>query len=277
MSAPSSRVGLDVSLSLEGPLASLRESKLWVALAVTSLSAFANLQLGLTGQLPALSVVFFSTLLIYNLDRYIDLTRPARSSVSVRPAAMCAVSMVFLAFSLALCNFRTVLLVAPGALVCALYAVPITRRGFRLKAIPGTKSVFVGAAVSTAVVAVPLCSAEAGLTQSVLGVWLLLFAVAVLNATLLDVFDTPQDRLAGLPTLPMLLGRSSCLRLVACVTLLLGGLATLITPSTSLAAAVTGAALVGLLWLFPKITRRATLEFCLDGALLLPLIAECCR
>jgi 4-hydroxybenzoate polyprenyltransferase len=181
---------------------------------------------------------------------------------------------VGLGAALSLCPPGAIVLVVAGALLCSLYAVPITRGGFRLKAVPGSKSLFVGSAVSIAVVVVPLyCSAESAETDA-LGVWVFLFVLCTANATAFDVFDFAHDRRARLSTLPVLMGRQATLRATGWAMLASALAATLLEPRLFLPATVSTIGVLCLLRLLPRIRRRSTLELTLDGALLLPLLAQ---
>jgi hypothetical protein len=192
---------------LEGLSSFVVDSQLWVAAAVTSLAAYTVRELGIARPEHALSGVFFSTLFIYNLDRSLDLAKGGDAARSHRARWLAGGAIACLAITLTRGPLLPALVVLGGGALCSLYAVPLGKRRFRLKDVPGTKSLFVGSSVAAAVIVVPLAHAESfRLAPGAL--WLFVFVVTLttLNATLFDVRDLGQDRAGGLRSLPVLLG-----------------------------------------------------------------------
>ena len=247
-------------------------SHCWVALAVTSLASFSAHVLEYQPSLAALGVVFFSTLLIYNLDTAIDLLSArgelqARQTRATRLAWLALVTVLGL---LATMRWATSALVIGGAAVCCLYAVPLGPRRFRMKALPGAKSLVVGSAVAIAVVCVPLI--EHGSAWSPL-VWATLACVGtatIVNATLFDVRDLEQDRARGLSTLPVLLGLRAT-RILLCVgaTACFGALAKL-EPLLRQTAWLMLTALVPLVLSLGPRSPKSAYSWLVDGALFVP-------
>lgn len=250
----------------------LVRSHCWVALAVTSLASFSAHELEFQPSLAALGVVFFSTLLIYNLDTAIDLlaVRDELQARQTRATRLAWLSLAGVLGLLATMRWATSALVMGGAAVCCLYAVPLGPRGFRMKALPGAKSIVVGSAVAIAVVCVPLI--EHGIAWTPLA-WSTLACVGTLtivNATLFDVRDLEQDRARGLSTLPVLLGLKAT-RILLCVgaTACFGAVAKLEPLLRQTAWLMLGALLPLILSLGPR-SPKSAYSWLVDGALFIP-------
>ncbi len=252
---------------------------LWVAGAVTSLASFAAHELEYTPSLAALGVVFFSTLLIYNLDTAIDLAplggaSGARQQRALRLSGLGLVAVLGLLTTL---HWATSALVVGGAAVCCSYAVPLGARGFRMKALPGAKSVVVGSAVAIAVVFVPLVE-HGGPWSEHGGPWsercwstlALLGTLTLTNATLFDVRDLEPDRARGLRTLPVILGlRATRVVLGLGATAALGALATFEPRLRQVAWLLLAALLPLITWLGPR-SPKGAYAWLVDGALFIP-------
>lgn len=251
---------------------------LWVASAVTTLALFACRRLDCEPSLGALAIVFFATLLIYNLDTTLDLRGASTSSFAgddlsrqqSRAAKLTFGSLIGLVAVLATTNWLTVALVVSGAGVCCLYAVPLGPRRFTMKALPGAKSLVVGGAVAIAVVTVPVAEQGLGWGRDT---WITLGFIATLttvNATLFDVRDLEHDGRRGLRTLPVVLGLGWTRALLATVLLVNLVLLSSYDPTLHLPA------WTGLAVFLPLIARlgprspRAAYAWLVDGALLLP-------
>lgn len=245
---------------------------LWVAGAVTSLASFAAHELEYPPSLAALAVVFFSTLLIYNLDTAIDLRPPPAASGArqVRATRLIWLALAAVLGLLTTMHWATSALVVGGAAVCCLYAVPLGPRGFRMKALPGAKSVVVGSAVAIAVVFVPLIEHGGAWPERCWPTLALLGTLTLVNATLFDVRDLEQDRARGLRTLPVILGlKTTRLVLGVGATASLSVLATL-EPRLRQPAWLLLAALLPLIaWLGPR-SPKSAYTWLVDGALFIP-------
>lgn len=278
--------------------------RVWVALCVTALAAFC---LGFTGPgyLPALStrsdalgVIFLSTLLVYNLDGAADARRAGlgrtRVALHLTVSAATALGLVVL---LAQLPWQCRLFVGGGALLCGAYALPLPLPGSAhcLKELPHLKGPFVGAAVGTAVVWVPLLCEPAPISW---GLALLTSAVLALyctaNALLFDIPDVREDRRNKTPTLVVMRGITATRR--TCVVLCVTGLAFLSfaltlhsslfgTPFAGVGAqesrlgsfiglSVLGLSLLGAALSVREETKVGTMAVWVDGALLVPLIFQ---
>lgn len=245
---------------------------LWVAAAVTSLASFAAHELEFQPSLASLGVVFFSTLLIYNLDTAIDLTSPHGAA---RPGQTRATRLLWLSLAavvglLTTMHWSTSALVVGGAAVCCLYAVPLGRGGFRVKALPGAKSLVVGGAVAIAVVLVPLV--EHGVawppqTWATLG---FLGTLTFVNATLFDVRDLDQDRVRGVRTLPVILGpKATRVVLGVGATASFSALAT-VEPRLRQSAWLMLATLLPMILALSPRSPKSTYAWLVDGSLFIP-------
>lgn len=254
---------------------------LWVAAAVTSLAGFAAHQLEYTPSLAALGVVCFSTLLIYNLDTAIDL-KSARSVRSVRSAwgefearqkralSLALFALVAVLALLTTLHWTTATLVAAGAAVCCLYAVPLGSRGYRMKALPGAKSFVVGSAVAIAVVFVPLVERGGAWPAQCWPTLALIATLTLVNATLFDVRDLEHDRAFGVRTLPVILGQKTTRFVLGLsATASLGALATLEPRLRQSAWLLLGTLLPLIAWLSPR-SPKSAYAWLVDGALFLP-------
>lgn len=248
----------------------------WVAAGVTSLASFAAQQLEFEPSLAALGVVFFCTLLIYNLDTAIDLT-PRRGEASARQTRATRLTALALAAVIGLLttlHWTTCALVVGGAAVCCLYAVPLGRRKLRMKALPGAKSLVVGSAVATAVVLVPLVEHGPAWTAAVGSTLAFLGTLTIVNATLFDVRDLEQDRARELRTLPVILGPKATRFLLGIgATASVGALAALEPRLRQPAGLVLAALLPLILWLNPR-SPKSAYALLVDGALFIPWLSS---
>lgn len=279
--------------------------RLWVATCVTGLSLFSIQALGVAQEgtaTTALAVIFFATLALYNLDGGLDAPKaPARSprgspERGVAPANAAArdrrrrLHLAFTGFSgcvlLVLASRlspRALLLTSGGALICSVYAVPLTRtrrssdRGFRLKALPFLKAPFVGCAVGTATVWVPLWAGDGRVQLSrALALTCALSFYCTANALLCDVPDIDEDERTGVPTLPLRWGlagtRWTSRALITAGVLISAVFAGQGTPSShSIGLFCLGAGLLTFTELIDFRTPRRTVAVWVDGALLLPV------
>lgn len=243
---------------------------LWVACAVTSLALFAGHMLAFEPNLAALGIVFFSTLLIYNLDTALDSSRSEDVLRHVRAVRLTWLALAGVLGLVATTHWSTAALVGAGAGVSCLYAVPLGSRGFRMKALPGAKSLVVGGAVATAVVCVPLVERGAPWTSLTWSTLALLATLTIVNATLFDVRDVEQDAARGLRTLPIVLGLKTTRALLGVGAT--GALTTLalLEPRLSRAAWLVLAALVPLIVMLGPRSPRSAYAWLVDGALFLP-------
>ena len=243
---------------------------LWVACAVTSLALFAGHVLAFEPSLAALGVVFFSTLLIYNLDTALDLRQSDDGLRHLRAVRLTWLGLGGVLGLLATTHWSTAALVLAGAGVSCLYAVPLGSRGFRMKALPGAKSLVVGSAVAIAVVCVPLVEQGAPWTSLTWSTLALLLTLTSVNATLFDVRDLEQDGARGLRTLPVVLGLKTTRALLGVGAA--GALTTIaaLEPRLSRPAFFVLATLLPLILLLGPRSPRSAYAWLVDGALFLP-------
>lgn len=272
------------------------ELRFWVATCVSGLSLFSARALGLSldgTTTSAIAIVFFATIALYNLDGSLDTPRRTSSADSALGRrrrrlhlALTGLSSGALLVLVARLSPRALLLIGSGALVCSLYAVPLTliqettgpsARLFRLKALPFLKAPFVGCAVATAVVWVPLWAegSSAPFGQA-LALTCALSLYCTDNALLFDIPDVSEDEQAGVPTLPLCWGLSGARwasRVLIAGGLLSSAVFSALVPALSHS--------VGLFWLGAALlvftqflhfrTPRRVVAWWVDGTLLLPL------
>lgn len=265
------------------------QSHLWVAAAVSSLAAYTSLRSDVELSMPGLLLVWFSTLLIYNLDTALDLHAKSKladaatsTSALVPPRLRHARWLALLAglgllVALAGAAPLSAALVIAGASFCCSYSLPLGTRRLRLKALPGFKSFLVGGAVAVATVSVPLT--EAGQSWS-FGSWQILWFVATLttyNATLFDIRDLTYDQKRRLRTLPVLFGLARTRLGLACV----GGgsflLLAISAPHLRLEALSQLCLLLPLTFLLGPNSPRSAYAWLVDGTLFLPWLLASAR
>lgn len=284
------------------------ELRLWVATCVTGLSLFSARALGLAFDgttTSALGIIFFATLALYNLDGSLDAPKapirhsgrapewraaPAPSATHHRRRrlhlALTGLASIALLVLAARLSLRALLLTGGGALICSLYAIPLTlthksrggsRRSVRLKALPFLKAPFVGCAVGTAVVWVPLWASDGRvLLPQALVLTSALSLYCCTNALLFDLPDVGEDKHMGVPTLPLRWGLQKMRwagRALTAAGLICSAVFSAIFGSIAPAVGLLclGAALLAFTELFHFRTPRRTVAVWVDGALLLPL------
>lgn len=207
-SIPAFRKALDLGIQL----------RLWVALCVTSLAAFVSHVLCAPGardasNRSALSVIFFSTLALYNLDGSLDVST---HDLNGRPRRLIH---ILLTLASVCCLFALLPALPPiaaavttgGLLVCSFYAIPFRKEAFRkgIKFIPGMKAPFVGVSVASAVVwIVSLTSPRDVQFFPALILWSTLSFYCTANALLFDLPDLGEDETGAVPTLALSRGVS---------------------------------------------------------------------
>lgn len=267
---------------------------IFVACCATSLVAMS--QLVLLGQ-PRLdgaqALVFFSTLLVYNLDRILGTSPEDLYQRSARHVWMAAhdkllwVLAMLGALGAALCALTlpltVILAMLPLGAISLAYSAPlIPYRGtlLRLKDIPGLKLLLIGWVWALATVTLPAalgstCEASPPLGQSAQALALLgqrlLFIVAITLP--FDLRDAARDRAANILTLPHLLGLNRTRALG--VSLALGaGLWAWLMPwplSQRLALMLTSVTASALIFRAHERQPELYYSLLLDGTMLLPL------
>lgn len=269
------------------------ELRLWVATCVTGLSLYSARASGLVldrTTISALAITFFATLALYNLDGSLD--APTRHAVADAAEgntlrrlhlALTGLASISLLVLVAQLSLRALLLTGGGALVCSLYAIPVTltrkasTSSFRLKALPFLKAPFVGCAVGTAVVWVPLWAngGRVSFLQAIALTSALAFYCTA-NALLFDIPDVEEDDQTGVPTLPVRWGlhRTRWVNRALVTAGLLSSVAFAAlfgADSHAVGLFCLGFALLAFTESFHFRTPRRTVALWVDGALLLPL------
>jgi len=262
--------------------AALVETNLLVALAVVALHRFVVLHLGLDVPVATDLVIGGSTLALYSVDRLFDRAVEGERSATrspLRGGVMAATGVVVAIVGLVAAPPAVRALVVVGALVSTTYGLPVrrregVRRWVRLKDLPGVKSWMVAAAVSVAVVSVPVVWSAAPVDARVVVTTAMLFALTAANAHLFDLRDVAWDRRLEVPTVPVRWGVGTARALI--VALLLAAMASAavdaatVAGPTGLGVVVAALAVVPLAWRGSPATPALAWPLVVDGALVLP-------
>ena len=181
----------------------------------TQLIATGNIYIDAT-----LGVVFFSTLVIYNMHKLIAVFTNLNRQIGFRHTfiknnfglflATGLASVTGLLISLIFCEIRTLLLFIPAALIAVAYSLPLIRSkysGLKLREVPGMKIVFIGIVWVYVTVIVPVAANQLYLPlNSLLFIVMrrMLFISAI--AITFDIRDLKIDKGEGISTLPVLWG-----------------------------------------------------------------------
>jgi 4-hydroxybenzoate polyprenyltransferase len=233
---------------------------------------------------------FFGALLVFNLDRAVpdpadQINVPRRRAASTRLRWVSWLLAVFSAGMLIWlpaqqADWVTLVLVIIGAAICAGYSLPLFGR--RFKEVPLLKTFFAPSLVVLAILSLPLIHepwpSHPGLLLFA-SVWA--WGYLLCNMLICDLRDVKGDRLTGVVSLPVRLGRRASYRLLWILIGCTGGLAILLSafPGGS-------ARLVWLMWgilgsayiasLAVAITRRRSerfYEWWVEGMLFVPAVA----
>lgn len=253
-------------------------TNLYVALCAAALTAASYALLGRPIRINMVSgLVFFCTLVIYNLDRLVE-PRPGDSTheswVASHRRWLWGLTVISAAGSIALAVLlhRNALLSLPIAGAVAVgYCLPIVRyrgRWLRLKALPGAKLVLIALVWTYATAGLPMLDSGVALDRSSLAVLLARFFFIAAVALPFDLPDMQRDRRSGIATLPILLGVNAT-QLVAFALIAISAAFSLMNPwpyaSALLVSCACVAGLIGILR-----ADRGVLYFmvALDGMLL---------
>jgi 4-hydroxybenzoate polyprenyltransferase len=159
---------------------------------------------------------FAGYLIVYNTDRlYLDpadrLNTPLRASWGARLRRW---RVVLLSLSAGILGAWPLVtgrwwLLFPLALAIGIlwfYSRPIPGAGFRLKDLPGLKSLLVPAVIAVILVLWPAWESGLGLQRKVWLVFFWTFLILTINGLVFDYRDIAGDRLIGTKTIPVLLG-----------------------------------------------------------------------
>ena len=194
--------------------ATLHALSLYVAAGITSFGWALSTLAGWDAY-PWLPLWFCAALLVYNADRLQSesadsLNVPRRTAISERLRGLsltliAASSAVLLLLPVARRDWRTLVLVIAGAIVCLNYSRPIL--GFRFKDVPLLKTFFAPTIVATALIGLPLVHEGPAKHDGYFAV-LTAYAWALLlfNMVLCDLRDLIGDRRVGIVSLPLALG-----------------------------------------------------------------------
>jgi len=262
------------------------ELRLWVAVCVTTLSLFCEqILFGTAADASTVHIgssariVMAATLALYNLDGTLDCLPLEPSKRQRRRAHLTLTIIASLWLQIELIQVGTWLMlpILFGFLACSSYAfrLVVLGRSIQLKAVPGLKSPFIGSAVGTAVVLVPLlCAAKQRpwLSAAVLAASLCCLCTA--NAQLFDFPDYLSDQSNGIRTTPLALGENIS-RLICIGWISLGVMFGAFTASPArYPLFALGCALLVATGLTKTTTPKSKVAFFVDGALCLPLFVR---
>lgn len=174
---------------------------------------------------PYIFIIFFATLLEYNIYRVMlfvanrkGLNHERHVWVKRHPAMFWSLTGVSLAGFLAAIFFakkEVLLTLAPIALVTILYSLPVSgnkRNIFKLRQIPLLKTFLIAFAWSAATIFLPVIQSGNVYDGTHIGLMFLERCLFVFAITIpFDIRDMKADRLAGLKTIPVLLGENKSL------------------------------------------------------------------
>ena len=192
----------------------LVETHLWVALAATGLTLFAQNFLGLPLVWYPAALVFASTMLIYEVDELFDRFASKSQTRNGSRRWLGVVSACLYTGGVALClnaaPSAVRFLVLFGAVPCLLYGAPVAVfKGTRLRELPGVKPFFVTTALTVAAIGVPLLWIEAlhaPISGNIALLAVCLFGITLCNVTVFDLRDRDQDARYSIRTIPVMLG-----------------------------------------------------------------------
>ena len=255
-------------------------SNLYVACCGAALTAASYALLGSSPRVDrVVLLVFFGTLVIYNLDRLVE-PAPGDSAherwVAEHRRPLWGLTLVAsLGASACLPGLSTAAMISlliPAALSIG-YCVPVYRSGRRwrrLKALPGGKLLLIAGVWTYATLALPQINSPLRLAPATLTLLLLsrvFFLLAV--AMPFDLPDAARDRAAGILTIPQRLGVAGTRRLAVVLAVLSGGLALGCPWPFAAGLLVSSAVTVGLVHALSAQRGVLYYEVLLDGMLLL--------
>jgi 4-hydroxybenzoate polyprenyltransferase len=237
--------------------------------------------------MPSAPLWFSGYLLVYNLDRLHPdpsdtINTPTRTGWSrrLRPYRM------FLVGTSVACILAWPLITNRPWLVLALLAtavglqfytrtLPVVR--FRLKDLPYIKSFIAPTVIAMILVIWPAVEARRPLDPELISVFFWCFFLLAVNSLVFDYRDIRGDRLAGVRTLPVLLGEPGTVILLRLFALVLFGFTVIvfagrpdaIVMSTSIALASTL-----LLWSLKRVLTPIQMSFSADLLLFVPALIE---
>jgi len=267
----------------------LIQSNIYISLAAVLLALSTRIQLGLSPQWqPYLFILFFATLLEYNLHRLVSIlsNRECLNSEKhrwVKDHLMLFYGIVALSFAgfiavLYLANRAVLMILSPVALVTLLYSVPflgLKAHLFRIRQIPYLKIFLIALVWTYVTILLPAYLAgkeneTATICWMMMERFLFIFAVALP----FDIRDMDTDKISGLSTIPMLVGAHHAM-VLSCLALLGSGAISMIHYYSSGYPFISVALMVSCLSTFLLLTNHRLKRWpyyyhgLLDGALLL--------
>lgn len=281
-------------------------TSLWTAAGLMSLVAFVQHMLGLPDRWHPPALVFFSALLIYNLDHLLDARREGAGEVGA-PTPQGEARRRELAWHRG--SFAQALVLVSGAVAAVLAAmapasaqvvfvgygsvgvlysiplVPMRTRGrwglVAVKEVPGFKGFVVTLALVAGVLVLPVVWAGAAFDIRFMLLGAFLFCFIFSNAQMFDVRDVLEDTSRGVPTLPCTVGvRRTRHGLLLLNLLVLAGLAWswsggTVAPHPEVV--VSMAATIAYLLIFDVDLHRDLYAVGIDGCLFVPAIVMLCH
>ena len=261
----------------------------WVAAALASLGIYTQIILNLGYNWQAITLIFATALIPYNLDRifdsYIQEIPDAKAQLFFRQPCIWALLLAAIATTaILLYNAPTqVRYVSLAGIVPLLYGTPLFPlkresgwQWYRLKDIPGAKAWIVGSVLTYAVIALPMAYAGAKFDLAASLTTLFMFVFIVTNSHTFDVRDLNSDRAKGVVTLPIAIGIKpakivlTAMNLLMLLTIIGGWLSDLLLFRPEMILSV----LVNLtyVWLVNYDTPRWAYSILIEGFLFVPIL-----
>ncbi|MEM9414227.1 MAG: hypothetical protein AAGA29_01960 [Planctomycetota bacterium] len=258
-------------------------TNLYVALCGAALTATTYTLLGWPVRIDAaVALVFWATLVVYNLDRLVEPSpgdSPHERWVARRRrplwgiTALAAIGCFAAACGLSVQARWSLLLPGAAALGYCVPALPMRTQGHwrlrRLKEVPGAKLLLIGAVWTYATAVLPMLETDASFTHPSAAILLLgrlLFILAV--ALPFDIPDMARDRASGIVTLPQSLGVAGARRVALGLTAGFMACAVLHPWPAAAALLATGGVTAGMLLAMHEKHGVIYYEVALDGLLL---------
>ena len=211
----------------------LSYTNLYIAIAALLLTLGTVIPLGMNEPIfPYLLLVFFATLLDYNLHRIIKLKlktdnrnqnvwREKHYSLLLSITIIAAIGLIV---SLTLTNHRIFWMLIPYAFMTAIYSFPFSKtllRNWDIRKIIGVKNFLIAITWTAVTCLIPIKLSESYLPH--MQVFLMAFErfLFILSLTIpFDIRDTETDRNAGLKTIPVVIGIPQSIKLTNVILLL---------------------------------------------------------
>ena len=271
----------------EGFLRLIIYPSVWVAAALASLGFYTQVMLGLSHNWQAITLIFTTALIPYNLDRifdsYVQKIPDTKAQLFFRKPCIWALLLLAIAICAVLLYNAPIQVryVSLAGIIPLLYGTPlfpIKRKSqwqwYRLKDIPGAKAWIVGTVLTYAVIALPLAYAGAKFDLAAAFTTLFMFVFIVTNSHTFDIRDLNSDREKGVITLPIAIGVRStkivltAMNLFMLLTIVAGWLANTLTFRPEIILSV----VVNLLyiWIVNVDTPRWAYNIAIEGCLFVP-------